>query len=103
MAHHDAADIIPVEQLYQSVLMGRVSEITRGIPCAEVGDTFDVKNGTYKITEMTERTVEDLTVGDAQREQAMSRERFLQRIAEDVPGELTPNTAVYHYQFQPDP
>lgn len=70
MAEIDADSLLPSERMRSMAADGDVTQIHRGDRYAEVGDTFSVDGVVFEVTEVTERTLGDMTDADARREGA---------------------------------
>ncbi|ELZ23096.1 hypothetical protein C477_03245 [Haloterrigena salina JCM 13891] len=68
MTELDADDLLPSDRMRNQVLEGEVTQIHRGHQYAEEGDTFVIDGTTFEVTDVTERTLGDLTDEDAQAE-----------------------------------
>ncbi|WP_247003663.1 ASCH domain-containing protein [Halosolutus gelatinilyticus] len=68
MSELDAEALLPSERMRQGALAGDVTQIHRGHRYAEEGETFVIDGTTFEVTEVTERTLGDLTDEDARAE-----------------------------------
>ncbi|THE66597.1 ASCH domain-containing protein [Salinadaptatus halalkaliphilus] len=68
MSELDPGELLPNERMQQQALAGDVTQIHRGHQYADAGDTFDIDGETFELTDVTERTLGDLTDEDAQAE-----------------------------------
>lgn len=68
MSEIDPETLLPNEQMRQGVLDGRVEQIHRGHAYAEEGDTFEIDGITFEVVTVKDRTLGDLTEGDARAE-----------------------------------
>ncbi|QCC50783.1 ASCH domain-containing protein [Halapricum salinum] len=101
MAQHDVDDIVPPGLVQRRVMMGRVSQVHRPDRPAEEGDIFEINGATYEITDVTERTVSDVGMGDARTEAASSLGEFRERMVMiDSDFEWVPDSVLYRYQFK---
>ncbi|WP_254279818.1 ASCH domain-containing protein [Haloarcula marina] len=102
MAHIDASEILPNEHVQQMAAAGRVTQMHRGHRYADEGDTFDIDGQTFEVTDVTERTLGDMTDEDAQREGsedlAAYRER-LKRVHDEF--EWDDDSEVVRHRFAP--
>ncbi len=80
MAKVDAGTVLPSEHIQQAVTAGRVSQHRRGNPHAKERDTFDIDGETFKIVDVTERTLGDLTDEDAQAEGSEELDAYRERL-----------------------
>lgn len=102
MTHHDGDDIVPDGELQLRVLQGRVTRITRYERVVEEGDTFEVQGSTYEVRDVTERTADDIGMGDYRQEHATNENRFWGRLQQfDGPFEVEEDTTLYTFQFAP--
>jgi len=101
MAQYDADEIVPPGLLQRRVMMGRVSQIHRPNRPAEEGDTFEINGAAYEITDVTERPVSEIGVGDARTEAASSVAEFRQRMQSLDPSfEWAGENTLVRYQFK---
>ena len=101
MTHHDADEIVPPGQLQHRVKIGRVSQIHRPDRPAEDGDTFEIDDAPFLITEVTERPASEFGIGDARTEAARSLQEFRQRMtAIDPDFEWTEDSTLVRYRFR---
>jgi hypothetical protein len=70
MAEIDPATLLPNERMQTMAVEGEVTQIHRGQRYASPGDTFAVDGVTFEVTDVTERTLGDLTDADARAEGA---------------------------------
>ncbi|WP_306055008.1 ASCH domain-containing protein [Natronococcus wangiae] len=68
MGELDPAELLPNERMQSQALEGEVTQIHRGRRYAEEGETFTVDGTTFEVTDVTERTLGDLTDEDARAE-----------------------------------
>ena len=80
MAHKEAEEILPGGHLTEEVLDGEVTQIHRGQAYAAAGDTFDIDGVTFEVTDVTERTLGDMTDEDAQKEGSPDLEHYRKRL-----------------------
>lgn len=101
MTHHDGDEIVPAGPLQQRVQIGRVSQIHRPDRPAEEGDSFEVRGADFLITDVTERPVSEIGIGDARSEAASSVGEFRQRMAAIDPDfEWDDDSTLVRYQFR---
>jgi hypothetical protein len=101
MTDLDADEIVPPGLLQKRVMMGRVSQLHRPDRPAEEGDTFEIKGGAYEITDVTERPVSAVDIGDARTEAASSMAQFRERMtAIDPSFEWSDDSVLYRYKFR---
>ncbi|APX97422.1 ASCH domain-containing protein [Natronorubrum daqingense] len=102
MSQLEPAELLPSERMQTQVLEGEVTQIHRGHRYAEVGDTFTIEGTTFEVTDVTERTLGDLTDADAQAEgmdDLESYERLLERAHDSF--EWDDDSDVVRHQFEP--
>jgi hypothetical protein len=80
MAHIDAGEVLPNEHIRQMAAEGRITQMHRGHEYAEEGDTFDVDGETFEVTDVTHRTLGDLTDEDARREGSEDLDAYRERL-----------------------
>ena len=80
MSDTDAADLLPNDRVKQAAVDGEVTQLHRGNQYGEEGDTFEIDGETFELTEVTERTLGDLTDADARREGSPSLEAYKERM-----------------------
>jgi hypothetical protein len=101
MAHIDAAELLPNGHIQQLAAEGKLTQLHRGHEYADEGDTFDIDGETFEVTDVTHRTLGDLTDEDAKREGsenlAAYRER-LNRVHENF--EWDDDSEVVRHRFQ---
>jgi hypothetical protein len=105
MARIDADDLLPNDRVKETVLAGDVTQLSRGASnrYAAEGDTFEIDETTFEVTQIEERTLGDLTDEDAQREGSDSLEAYKKRM-EMVHGgnfEWDPTSEIVTYRFEP--
>jgi len=81
MAHIDAGEILPNEHVQRMAAEGRVTQLHRGHQYADEGDTFDIDGETFEVTDVTHRTLGDLTDEDARKEGSEDLEAYRDRLA----------------------
>ena len=80
MAHIDAGEVLPNEHVQQMAAAGEVTQMHRGHEYAEEGDTFEIDGETFEVTDVTHRTLGDLTDEDAQREGSEDLAAYRERL-----------------------
>lgn len=101
MGELDPTELLPSERMREQVLKGEVTQIHRGHRYAEEGDTFTIEETTFEVTDVTERTLGDLTDEDAQAEgmeDLDSYRRLLERVHENF--EWNDDSDVVLHRFQ---
>lgn len=102
MVHRDAEEIFPGEHLLENVSSGEITQLHRGQAYAAEGDTFEIDGTTFEVTDITERTLGDLTDEDAQREGSPDLEHYRERLRhahDDF--EWDDDSEVVRHRFQP--
>ncbi|MWV41684.1 ASCH domain-containing protein [Natrialba sp. INN-245] len=101
MGEIDPDDLLPSPRMREGVLEGDVTQIHRGHQYAEVGETFVIDDETFEVTDVTERTLGDLTDDDARAEGMESLEayeRLLERAHENF--EWDDDSEVVRHRFE---
>jgi uncharacterized protein YhfF len=80
MADIDSRTLLPNDRVERMALDGDVTQIHRGNPYAEAGDTFVVDGTTFEVVEVRERTLGDLTDEDARAEGSEDLEAYRRRL-----------------------
>lgn len=80
MARIDADALLPNDHVKQMALDGDITQIHRGTPYADEGDTFDVEDATFEVVDVTRRTLGDLTDEDAQAEGSENLDAYRARL-----------------------
>jgi len=80
MTQRDPAEILPGDHLIEKVGSGEITQMHRGRAYAEEGDTFEIEGTTFEVTDVTERTLGDLTDADAQREGSPDLDHYKKRL-----------------------
>ena len=102
MAHIDAGEILPNGHVQQMAAEGRVTQMHRGHAYAEEGDTFDIDGTTFEVTDVTERTLGDLTDEDARREGSEDLDAYRERLARvHDTFEWDDDSEVVRHRFEP--
>jgi uncharacterized protein YhfF len=102
MAHIDAGEILPNGHVQQMAAEGKVTQMHRGQAYGDEGDTFDIDGQTFEVTDVTHRTLGDLTDEDARREGSEDLEAYRERL-EAVHGdfEWDDESDVVRHRFEP--
>ncbi|MEY7852148.1 ASCH domain-containing protein [Natrarchaeobius sp. A-rgal3] len=101
MGEIDPDDLLPSPRMREGVHEGEVSQIHRGHRYAEEGDTFSIDGETFAVTDVTERTLGDLTDEDARAEgmaDLEAYERLLERAHENF--EWDDDSEVVRHRFE---
>ena len=102
MAHIDAGEILPNGHVQQMAADGEITQMHRGHEYAEEGDTFDIDGQTFEVTDVTHRTLGDLTDEDAQREGSPDLEAYRERLeAVHDTFEWDDDSEVVRHRFEP--
>ncbi|MEZ3142915.1 ASCH domain-containing protein [Halobaculum sp. MBLA0143] len=80
MAEIDPGEMLPNERVQQMAADGEVTQLHRGHAYAEEGDTFEIDGTTFEVTDITHRTLGDLTDEDAQAEGSEDLEAYKRRM-----------------------
>ena len=88
MSELDADDLLPNDRVKQAALDGEVTQLHRGNQYGEAGDTFEIEGVAFELTEVTERTLGDMTDEDARREGSPSLEAYKERMVRVHGGEF---------------
>ncbi|SFS13158.1 hypothetical protein SAMN05216559_4211 [Halomicrobium zhouii] len=80
MSEFDASVLFPGDRLKQLVLDEEMTQIHRGDAYAEEGDTFEIDGQTFEITDVTQRTLGDLTEADARAQGAEDLDAYRERL-----------------------
>ncbi|MWV64306.1 ASCH domain-containing protein [Halorubrum sp. JWXQ-INN 858] len=103
MSEFDPADLLPNDRVKRAAVDGDVTQLHRGNRYGEPGDTFVVDGVTFELTEVTERTLGDLTDEDARREGSASLEAYKERMVRVHGGnfEWDDGAEVVCHRFEP--
>lgn len=102
MGEIDAGDLLPTDRLREAVLDGEVTQLHRGHRYADEGDAFEIDGRRFVVSDVTRRTLGDLTDADARAEGAedlAAYRRRLDRVHEDF--EWDPDSEVVRHRFEP--
>ena len=80
MSENDPADLLPNDRVKQAAIDGDVTQLHRGNRYGEEGDTFEVEGVAFELTEVSERTLGDMTDADAKREGSPSLSAYKERM-----------------------
>jgi hypothetical protein len=80
MAEIDADALLVNDHLREMALDGEVTQLHRGDRYADEGDRFTVDGVAFEVTDVTERTLGDLTDEDARREGSPDLEGYRERL-----------------------
>jgi hypothetical protein len=102
MAHIDAGEILPNGHVQEMAAEGRVTQMHRGHQYADEGDTFEIDGTEFEVTDVTPRTLGDMTDEDAQREGSEDLNAYKERMKK-VHGsfEWDDDSEVVRHRFEP--
>ena len=80
MAEIDPGEVLPNERVQQMAADGEVTQLHRGHAYAEEGDTFEIDGTTFEVTDVTHRTLGDITDEDARAEGSEDLEAYKRRM-----------------------
>ncbi|WP_276270718.1 ASCH domain-containing protein [Haloarcula litorea] len=102
MAHIDAGEVLPNEHVQRMAADGTITQMHRGHRYADEGDTFEIDGTTFEVTDVTERTLGDLTDEDARREGSEDLDAYrerLRRVHDEF--EWDDDSEVVRHRFRP--
>lgn len=102
MADIDAGEVLPNEHVQQMAAAGTVTQMHRGHRYADEGDTFEIDGRTFEVTDVTRRTLGDVTDEDAQREGSEDLAGYrkrLERVHDEF--EWNDDSEVVRHRFEP--
>lgn len=76
MSEDHSTTLLPSSRMREQALAGEVTQIHRGQAYATEGDQFEIGDEQFKITDMTERTLGDMTDEDARAEGARDLDHY---------------------------
>ncbi|KAA9405965.1 ASCH domain-containing protein [Haloarcula hispanica] len=102
MAQIDAGEILSNDHVQQMAAEGRVTQMHRGHQYADEGDTFEIDGTEFEVTDVTHRTLGDMTDEDAQREGSEDLDAYKERMKK-VHGsfEWDDDSEVVRHRFAP--
>ena len=80
MAQIDADEILPNGHVQRMAAEGEITQMHRGHEYADEGDTFEIDGRTFEVTDVTHRTLGDLTDEDARREGSEDLDAYRERL-----------------------
>lgn len=80
MAEIDADVLLPNDRVKQLALDGDIAQIHRGDSYAEAGDGFEIEGTSFEVTDVTRRTLGDLTDEDARAEGSADLDAYRDRL-----------------------
>jgi len=101
MAQIDAGEVLPNEHVQRMAAEGRVTQMHRGHRYADEGDTFEIDGTTFEVTDVTRRTLGDMTDEDARREGSEDLDAYkerLRRVHDEF--EWDPDSEVVRHRFE---
>jgi len=102
MAQIDASEVLPNERIRQMAADGEITQMHRGHEYASEGDTFEIDGQRFAVTDVTHRTLGDMTDEDAQREGSEDMDAYrrrLERVHDHF--EWDPDSDVVRHRFEP--
>lgn len=102
MTELDADTLLPNARAKEMVLAGEMSQIHRGNPYADVGDTFAIDGISYRVTTVEQRTLGDLTDADARAEGSDDLDAYRERLVHAHGGnfEWNDDAEVHRHAFE---
>ena len=102
MAEIDPGEVLPNQHIQEMALDGAITQMHRGHEYAAEGDTFEIDGQRFKVTDVTHRTLGDLTDEDARREGSADLAAYKERLARVHDGfEWDPTSEVVRHRFEP--
>ena len=80
MGEIDPGEVLPNERVRQMAADGEVTQLHRGHAYAEEGDTFEIDGTRFEVTDVTHRTLGDITDEDARAEGSENLEAYKRRM-----------------------
>ena len=80
MSHVDAGELLPNDHLQRLAADGKLTQLHRGHQYANEGDTFEIDNERFEVTDVTHRTLGDLTDEDVRKEGSEDLDAYRQRL-----------------------
>lgn len=80
MAEIDPETLFPTNRMIEAVQAGEVTQIHRGQQYANEGDWFEIADDRFEVSEVTERTLGDITDEDARKEGSRDLEAYKERM-----------------------
>lgn len=102
MTRIDAGELLVNDHLQRMAAEGELTQLHRGQQYAAEGDTFEVDGQRFEVTDVTHRTLGDLTDEDARREGSKDLAAYrkrLQRAHDDF--EWDDDSDVVRHRFEP--
>lgn len=101
MARIDASDLLPAERLRTGALEGEITQLHRGDPHAEEGDTFAIDGTTFAVVDVFEQRLGELTDEDARAEGSPDLEAYRRRIERTHDTEWDDEKTAFCHRFEP--
>lgn len=103
MAELDPGTLLPNDHVKQAVAAGEMTQLTRGQAYASVGDSFELDEQTFEVTDIVERKLGDLTDEDAVREGSADLAAYKKRMVRAHGGnfEWNDDADVVTHRFEP--
>jgi len=102
MAEIDPGEVLPNQHVQGMALDGAITQMHRGHEYATEGDTFEIDGQRFEITDVTHRTLGDLTDEDARREGSSDLAAYKERLARvHDEFEWDPTSEVVRHRFEP--
>jgi hypothetical protein len=102
MATIDAGEVLPNEHIQQMAAAGKLTQMHRGHKYADEGDVFEIDGQRFEVTDVTHRTLGDMTDEDARREGSEDLEAYKQRLKRVHDNfEWDPDSDVVRHRFEP--
>jgi len=80
MTERDPETLLPSERMQSAAVDGDVTQIHRGDRYADPGDTFEIDGTSFEVTDVTDRTLGDVTDEDARREGVPDLDAYRERL-----------------------
>ncbi|WP_122090326.1 ASCH domain-containing protein [Halalkalicoccus subterraneus] len=104
MGEIDPDSLLPNDHVKTAVNEGEVTQLSRGASnrYAEEGDTFELDGETFEVVGVEERTLGELTDGDARREGSADLESYRERMNRVHGGnfEWDEDSGIVSYRFE---
>jgi len=97
----DADELLPADRLRTAALEGSITQIHRGDKHAAEGDTFEIEETTFELTDVTERRLGELTDEDARAEGSPDLEAYKNRIERTHGTEWDDDNTAFRHRFEP--
>lgn len=101
MTRIDAAELLPAERIREQALDGEITQLHRGDPHAEEGDTFVIEETTFEVTNVESRRLGDITDEDARAEGSPNLDAYRRRIEATHDTEWDDDNEAVLHEFEP--